>query len=155
MTRDEIKETIDNFLLLVEKGRGSQKQNETELKFLLDKLAMAQHFANYKFDEKDYPDAPPTAYEDLRSLATARFPGFSYYNVPKDVTGNIGEGGLIAGDAIDDIAGIAGDLLETKWCWENNSIEDGLWHFRDGFYSHWSRHLRELQLYLLHLERGT
>ncbi len=155
MTRDEIKQTIDSFLSLIENGCGSEEENETQLKLLLDKLALAQHFVGYKFDEKDYADAPEKEYENLRKLVTALFPNYGYYNMAAKVTTNIGEGETIVGDAIDDLADIAGDLFETKWCWENNSPEDGLWHFRNNFEFHWSQHLRELQIYLLNLERGT
>jgi hypothetical protein len=122
---------------------------------LLDKLALAQHFATYKFDERDYADAPDKAYDELRKLVASRFPNYGYYNVAEDVTLKIGESKANVGDAIDDIADIAGDLYETKWCWENNSTEDGLWHFKNNFECHWAQHLRELQIYLLNLERGT
>jgi hypothetical protein len=155
MSRDEIKQTIDDFLLLVEKGCGSVEENEAKLKLLLDKLAFAQHSINYKFDEKDYADAPRKKYDELRKLVTAQFPNYGYYNVAEDVTINIGEGKVNVGDAIDDIADMAGDLFEAKWCWENNSTEDGLWHFKNEFEIHWNNHLRGLQIYLINLERGT
>ena len=155
MNRDEIKRTIDDFLSLVESGCGSTEENETKLKLLLNKLALAQHFVAYKFDKKDYVDAPDKAYDELRKLVAARFPNYGMYNVSEDVATHVGEGKAIVGDAIDDIADIAGDLFETKWRWEKNSPDDALWHFKFNFESHWSQHLRELQLYLLNLERGT
>jgi hypothetical protein len=154
MTRDEIKQTIDDFLSLVEKGCGSTQQNEAKLELLLDKLALAQHFVTYKFDEKDYADAPDKAYDGLRKLVASQFPNYGHYNVAEDVTLNISESKTIVGDAIDDITDIAGDLFEAKWRWENNSPEDCHWHFKNSFESHWSQHLRELQIYLLNLERG-
>lgn len=155
MSRDEIKQTIEEFLSLVEKGCGSTEANEEKLKLLLDKLALAQHFATYKFDEKDYADAPDTACDELRKLVASRFPNYGYYNVAENVTEDVGEGKTDVGDAIDDIADIAGDLYETKWRWENNSPDDGLWFFRNNFQFHWNEHLRDLQIYLLNLERGT
>jgi hypothetical protein len=155
MSRDEIKQTIDDFLSLVEKGCGSTEENEAKLKLLLDKLAFAQHFAAYNFDGTDYADAPSKDYGELRKLVTARFPNYGMYNVAEDVTTNVGQGKAIVGDAIDDITDIVGDLFETKWCWEKNSADDALWHFKFNFESHWSQHLRELQIYLLNFERGT
>ena len=155
MSRDEIKQTIDDFLLLVEKGCGSTEENEARLKLLVDKLALAQHFATYKFDERDFAEAPRKAYQGLRKSVTAQFPNFGCYNVAEDVTQNVGEGKAIVSDALDDITDIANDLFEAKWCWENNSPEDGLWHFKFSFDSHWSNHLRELQVYLLNFERGS
>lgn len=155
MSRDEIKQTIDAFLSLVEKGCGSTEENEARLKLLLDKLALAQHFADYEFDSKDYSDAPRKTNGELQKLVTAQFPNFGYYNVAENVTKDVGEGKTNVGDAIDDILDIAKDLYETKWCWENNSPEDGLWFFKNNFQFHWNEHLRRLQIYLLNLERGT
>jgi hypothetical protein len=155
MSRDEIKKIIDDFLLLVEKGCGSVEENEKQLKLLLDKLAFAQHFASYEFDEKDYEDLPEQNYKPLRDLVKSRFPDFGNYNLAKDVSNNLAETEVMVGDAIDDIADIAGDLYDISWCWNQNSAEDGLWHFKNGFSSHWGRHLRELQLYLFNLEQGT
>jgi len=155
MSRDEIKQTVDDFVSLVEKGCGSVEENEAKLKLLLDKLALAQHFAACKFDETDYAEGKSEDYGERRKLAAAQFPHYGIYNVAEDVTKNVGEGKAIVGDSIDDIAGIVRDLIETKWRWEKNSPEDALWYFKFSFESHWSQHLRELQIYLLNLERGT
>jgi hypothetical protein len=155
MSRDEIKQTIDDFLSLIEKGCGSTEENEAKLKLLLDKLALAQYFVTYKFDKKDYADAPRKTDAELRKMVTVQFPNYGYYNVAEDVTTKIGESNAIVGDAIDDIADIAKELYETKWRWDNNSPEDSLWHFKNNFEMHWGEHLRELQIYLLNLKRGT
>ena len=155
MTRDELKSTIDDFLLLIEKGSESVEINEAQLKLLLDKLAMAQHFASYVFDEKEYSEPPKRAAGDVLVLVKKRFPNYGYYNVAEDVINNVGGSTVIVGDALDDITDIALDLFESKWRWENNSVEDGLWHFKNHFEIHWGRHLRELQLYLLNLELST
>jgi hypothetical protein len=155
MSRDEIKQSIDDFIVLVEKGCGSIQNNETNLKLLLDRLAMAQHFAAYKFDEGKYAEAPSRAHDELRKRVATRFPNYGYYNLVEDVSQKIGESGLMVGDAIDDIVDITADLLETKWCWEKNSVEDGLWHFKNTFETHWANHLRGLQMYLLNFDRGA
>jgi hypothetical protein len=155
MSRTEIKQTIDDFISLIEKGCGSPEKNEANLKLLLDKLAIAQHSASYKFDDKEYAEAPQKASEEMRKLVAAQFPKYGYYNTAEDVSQNLGRSSVITGDAIDDIADIARDLFETKWRWEKNSIDDALWYFTTMFETHWSLHLRELQLYLLNLERGT
>ena len=155
MSRDEIKQTVDEFLSLVEKGLGSSEENEAKLKLLLDKLALAQHFAIFEFDGKEYAEEPRRDYKELRTLVSARFPNYGNYNVAGDVTTKVGEAEVNVGDAIDDITDIAKDLFEAKFCWENNSPDDGLWYFKFNFDSHWSHHLRGLQIYLLNLERGT
>lgn len=147
MTRDEIRSSI-LFLLEVIEGDYLADERESKLSLALDRLALAQHYAEYTFDETDYPDAPQLTYDVLRDLISVRFPDCGYYNVAADITTVIGEGTANVGDAIDDICDIASDLYEVRWCWENTSINDALWHFKQGFWSHWGRHLRELQLYL-------
>jgi len=155
MSRDEIKQTIEDYLSLVENGCGSTEENEAKLKLLLDKLALAQHFATYEFDKKKHTEAPRRDYGELRKLVSAQFPNYGHYNLAKDVTNEIGNTEAIVGDAIDDIVDIAKDLTEVKWRWDNNSPDDALWSFRQDFQFHWNEHLRELQIYLLNLERGT
>ena len=155
MTRNDIKKAVDDFIALIECGCGSIEDNETTLKLLLDQLAMAQHFASSKFDDLEYAEAPVKANDELRKLVTVRFPNYGYYNAAENVTEKISESGVTVGDAIDDIMDIAGDLFESKWRWEKNSAEDGLWYFKNSFETHWRDHLRELQVYLLNLDRGT
>jgi hypothetical protein len=36
-----------------------------------------------------------------------------------------------------------------------NGCGTSLWHFINNFEMHWGEHLRELQIYLLNLKRGT
>ena len=54
----------------------------------------------------------------------------------------------MTGDAIDDLADIAGDLEEVLRRFEHSGKNAGDWYFRMLFEIHWGRHLRELQLYL-------
>lgn len=159
MSRDEIKQTMDDFLTLLEKGCGSETENESQLKVLLDKLALAQHFAKFEFDDKDYPDAPRRDHKELMALARARFPICrGDYSVALDVTNVISflekpEYGIRM--AADDIADVARDIYETKWRWESNSPEDGLWYFRHSYETHWENHLRGFQYYLTELRNST
>src|SRR5579859_4570978 len=150
MTPEEIKQTIDDFLALIETGSGSVEENEKELKLLLDKLALAQHFAECSCDERESSTSPGRSYEELRKMVSTRFPSFGFYNIAEHVAEKVGESGTMVGDAIDDVADIARDLSDVKWRWENNGPDDGLWEFRFSFEIHWSQHLRELQLYLVH-----
>jgi len=155
MSREQIKQTIDEFLSLVEKGCGSAEENGAKLELLLDKLALAQHFVTYEFDEKEHSDAPQMKCEDLRKLVISRFSNLGSYDVIEDVTQNTGEGKVNVGDAIDDITDIAKDLFKAQWFWENVSPDRGLWYFEFSFVSHWSWHLRGLQAYLLNVTWGN
>lgn len=150
MSNDEIKRTIDDFLSFIETGCGSSDENHRKLKLYVDQPALAQHFAECTFDERKYPDPPDRPYEELRKLVSARFPSYGFYNVAEDVVENLSESKTGIGDAIDDLADIARDLFKVKWRWENNSPEDGIWQFKFTFDVHWSLHLRELQLFLVH-----
>jgi len=148
MTKEEIYQAILNYLEVV-KGNYSVEEREEKLKLTLDKLALAYHFADFEFDKTDYPNAPRENYGELREVVSKNFPNCGYYNVANEVSIKIGESSTSVGDAIDDICDLAIDFSEVLWCWENTSIEDALWHFRQSYEYHWGHHLRELQLYLL------
>src|SRR5215216_4361248 len=142
MTREEIHKAITDFLAIVEGNKLADEQREEVLCPALDQLALAYHFADFKFDETDYPDAPTPDYDDIRKTIQGLFPNYGYYNTPDEITTNIERAKMNVGDAIDDITDIARDLYEVLWCWENTSVEDALWHFKNGYYSHWGNHLR-------------
>jgi hypothetical protein len=146
MTRQEILGTAKEFLSLLE-GRVPMEERERRLRWLLDRLALAYHFADAPFDSRDVP-APPRADDAaLRPRIGQLFPGLGLYNAVLDVAEKVGESEPGIGDAVDDLTDIARDLQEVVTRWEM-SEEDALWHFRFGFESHWGRHLRSLQLYL-------
>lgn len=148
MTRDEVHSAITDFFDVVD-GSYSSDERETKLQFALDQLALAYHSSDFVIDEAEYPDAPDTKFEDLYKLVGSNFPNLGYYNTALDVSTEIAQTSLGVADAIDDICDIAIELKRVLWCWENTSINDALWHFRESYDSHWGCHLRDLQLYLL------
>lgn len=154
MNRNEIYQTIRDFLSLFESERKSVESNQETLMLTLDHLAMAQNFVDYEFDETDYPDAPRKDYNELREIASSLFPNYGYYNVVLNISVNIGTPSEAIGDAIDDLVDIAKDLYEVEWLWKNTTEENALWHFSFGYNSHWGEHLRWLQLYILAEQNG-
>jgi len=120
-------------------------EREKKLSFALDRLAIAFHFADYDFDETEYPEAVTTDYSTLRERVAANFPNLGLYNVVLEINEKLGEDVLGTGDAIDDICDIAGHMEEVLWCWENTSIDDALWRFKEPYSWHWGKHLRDLQ----------
>ncbi len=147
MNRDEIKTVIAGFFEAIE-GNGSANERIPKLELALDRLALAVHFADYTFDEGDYPDAIIREYTDVRDVVSRNFPDLGFYNTALDISNKVGETSSGIGDAIDDICDIAKDLEIVRWCWENTSVGDALWHFKESFDGHWGKHLRDLQLYL-------
>ena len=146
--REDILKTILEYLDLIANGKGGAAENLQALDLALDKLALAYHFARYETGGVVYPDAPREEYERMRSLTVEQFPDFGYYNKPSSVIGEVAEAEVFVGDAVDDVADMAVDLLEVAWRWQNTSVDDALWHFRLGYESHWGEHLRYLQLYI-------
>jgi hypothetical protein len=153
MKQDEIREPAAEFVDLVEAGKGSIEANEQALAVTLDRLALAYHLYEKRFDNTSYPDPPQTEYTRLIALARSRFPNYGYYNVPDEVSTNLEKSRIIVADAIDDITGIAGDMHAFLWRWENSSEMDAVWHFKFGYEHHWGAHLRGLQFYLYYLQR--
>ena len=147
MNPEEIRATIDDFIDLLENGKEDTQANLHALELILDRLALAYHFADVKSEGYD-SDAPAFEFNPLRELATARFPGFGYYNEPRNMLVQIGEAELLTGDALDDIADMAKDLYEVRWHWENTSEKAALWQFCFGYRYLWGAQLRSLQSYL-------
>ena len=97
MDRKEIRAAIRDFLSLLESDELSVERTEDRLPAFLDRLALAQSYVSFTFDETDYPDSPDQSYDDLRALVSKRFPNYGYYNVAEPITTNIGEAGTVVG----------------------------------------------------------
>ena len=148
MKKEEIYETIKEFLELIWEGKGSVEENEQALTFLLDKLAMAYYYSEYESDaiHYEYPDPPEPDYSLIRKIVSERFPRLGNYNLPKYLLWE--DSDIELADSIDDIVRIASDLWEIEWRWRNNSEFDALWYFRFRYLAHWGCYLRCLQFYL-------
>lgn len=155
MNRDEIRKAISDFLALLNGGNEDSEAREAALALALDRLALAYCFAECKFDEAEYPDAPRKDYGEVRKVISALFPNYGYYNIAARISVEISEGGLHVGDAIDDITDIAIDVNEVSWLWENTSVDNALWEYKQGYENHWGMHLRCLQLYILASSRDA
>lgn len=144
-----IKAAIEHYLSVIASGEGDETDRIQKLILSLDELAMVSHKQlDYVFDKREYPDPPERDYEATRKSVGKLFPSLGFYNTALDVSDEIGQTTLGIEDAIDDIADIAGDLIEVLWRLNNTSEDDALYHFHLYFRSHWGRHLRELQLCL-------
>jgi hypothetical protein len=149
MNKEEIYQTISDFVDLIENGRGSVEENEKSLSLLLDKLALASHFVNDSKGQSADLKIPQIDSTKLREIVSNRFPKYGYYNSPNDVTSKITETEITVGDAIDDILDITMELKTVLFYWDNSSSENALFQYQNGFNNHWALHLRELQLYIL------
>lgn len=147
MDQQLIRKAVYDYLDLIENGSSTGDDNMRMLELALDRLALAYHSADYEFED-GHPDPPDRDYARFRALAVKRFPSFGFYNVPSLISDKIMEAEMHVGDALDDIAEIAGDLEQVAWSWENTSENDALWHFRFGYDAHWGEHLRNLQRYV-------
>ena len=119
-----------------------------ELIIALDYLACSTNDVTYTFDERDYLGYVNKNETSLRESISTRFPQLGYYNSVSEVTENIGGIEPTVGDSIDDLVDIIIELQEVSWRFENTSSDDALWHFYNGYWTHWGRHLRGLQSYL-------
>jgi len=149
-----LRRLVTAFLVLLREGCGTPEQDERILERLLDAIAAARHAVAYTFDAGEHPEPPEWPYEERRALVAQRFPRYGHYNVASPVSERVGDGNCNVGDALDDIADIAGELADVEWCWEHTSEADALWRFENGFQFHWGQHLRELQSYLCALRHG-
>ncbi len=147
MSKNTLRDTIREFLDLVENSSDSAPENERALSFLLDQLGMATHAAKPTAPLTD-SNAPEREYKVLRERIVSRFPNYGLYRE----AGTEPDDEFLVGDAIDDLTDIAIDLSEVEWLWDNAGETDAMWQFHFGFESHWGSHLRGLQWYVHELE---
>ena len=131
------------FLTLLQDGAALSSR---ELLRALDALAMAYHEAPEGDPAEGDAEPPGKDYQECYARLCKRFPEYGYYAV-SDPTEPASDESM-AGDAIDDLADIVGDLQEVIWRFENLGSDDAHWHFRFLFEIHWGVHLRELAVYL-------
>ena len=150
-----IRQSIEHFIRIVEAPDVDPEARLEALQLSLDGLAYFVHRAHFKFDDREFPDAPRSDFKLTRTLVEAHFPKLGYYNVADPTTREIAAASILVGDGIDDIADIYADVKEVQWCWDNTSADDALWRLTNSFGSHWGMHLRSLQYYLHVLASGV
>jgi hypothetical protein len=153
--RPAIRQSIEHFIRIVEAPDMTAEARLEALPVSLDGLAYFVHRARFKFDDREFPDAPRVDFKVTRALVEAHFPKLGYYNLADPTTREIAAASILVGDGIDDIADIYADVKEALWCWDNTSVDDALWHFTNSFGSHWGLHLRSVQYYLRVLASGV
>ena len=126
------------------------------LAVILDDLACAIHKVPDIFADRAFPDPPGeigSNYERFRPLAAAAFPQLGLYPVCDPLEVKSAVPGM--GDAIDDLADIAGDLSDCLWRLQNNGMDDAAWHWRFTYRAHWGEHLHDLRRVVdIQLARG-
>lgn len=138
-------EAVCAYLALLREPPGTPIQAWQALAEALDRLACAYHSTACTFDEDARDPIGLATYVELRELAAAAFPDFGFYAVVRPGAGVDAQGML--GDAIDDLADIAVEMMEVEWRWNNNGPADAAWQFHVG-YAHWARHLIDLRGYV-------
>ncbi len=102
----------------------------------------------YEYDDKEYPDFEKAQFPDITKNVKSNFKEFGFYTSILDINELDNKTGIGIGDAIDDLSDIILDLLEIKWRIENNSLNDGLWHFEIIFPFHTQQHILDLLNYM-------
>ena len=70
----------------------------------------------FNYDDTDYPDSPENDYAKIREVVSFRFPELGFYCTGDGQPEEIDKAEILAGDAIDDLVDIIGDLQEVLWC---------------------------------------
>jgi hypothetical protein len=83
----------------------------------------------------------------LYQRASKAFPELGYYPCVYPGDDPSGDKASLA-DAADDLADIAGDLVEVLWHFDNSTPEEAVWEYRFGYQHHWGDHLHGLRNYL-------
>lgn len=149
---DELVAAIGAFLHLIEQPPQDSQARLRALAAALDRLSTVYH--SLEDVEPTTVDTPAgnrdhaAAYRRLGAL----FPEFGMYSEVEPEAayrGSLDE--TTMGDAVDDLADIAGDLSEVADLLDKGETQNAIWQFRFTYQSHWGRHLRSLQRYVHYL----
>lgn len=144
-------DAISNYLALLEDVERPEAEAITALDDELNRLMRLGRDTPLPGATDDERDAPDWEYDARRAVATRRFPSLGYYNIPASISRSLAETEVVVGDAIDDVADIAGDLADARWRFENTTETDALWSFRFFYDHHWGAHANNLRWYLFAL----
>jgi len=128
-----------------------EKTDEVMLE-LCDRVLVAFHDdgysdTRYSFNDEEHSEAPREDYTTRRMRVMANFPSYGFYHSSAAADDEV-SGEDVLGDAVSDLADLVGDFQEILWRFDNTGVDDALWHFHNGYWTHWGLHMRELQLYL-------
>ncbi len=148
MKPEELKNTIESFLNLIDEGADSVEQNEYLLKIYLDRFALASSEIEVPFDYQEYLGGSSENEESLRKEICSRFPNYGFYNIPDAISKEIANTEVLVGDGIDDLLDITKELRSIKMFWDKEGSQKAMSAFLASYKQHLGDHLRELQYYI-------
>ncbi|GMV91654.1 MAG: hypothetical protein AMXMBFR82_14320 [Candidatus Hydrogenedentota bacterium] len=148
MTAEEVRQTIRDFVRMVDDDSGALLASEARLHVLLDRIALAVSENPVPFEALDYEGGDRADYDERRARVAARFPDLGFYNTPASITQDIADTSITVGDAIEDIVDIASELSAVLKVWDAIGSEEAMRALAGAYQFHIGDHLRELQLYL-------
>jgi hypothetical protein len=140
----EIKKIVQRFVDYV---TDSGEKNDETLLQICDDVVYAFNGVNDTFDCNGYLAYQGPDYATLRAKISLLFPLYGHYCLSAMHMDQF-EPNALVGDAFDDLTDLVLDFSEILWRFEQTSPANALWHFQNGYWSHWGFHLRNLQLYL-------
>jgi hypothetical protein len=136
-------EVARNFLAVV---WADVPPDDAQLERALDRLLAAFHDV-HPAEGVDCDVVPPKEeWSDLYEQIRVRFPNLGHYTVASPLA--VGEGSVLTGDPIDDLADLTSDLRQVVWRGDHFGADEAAWYFHLMYEVHWGRHARELALYL-------
>lgn len=147
---DELLAHLDAFLKLLSDTRiANEEERIRELSSCLDDIISAGKF---------FPEMPEAVMDrephgipsqiHFTQLSFQRFSSLGSYNVPLEITRNIGSTALGIMDAHDDIASIAHAIAEILWYATYASKQTAVWYYVFGMENDLGHHLHHLRWYL-------
>ena len=132
---------------------GTNPKIESERKIDELKKLLVGIYAEYlnmesDFDQKDFEDEPEFNFKEIRRNIEANFPEFGLYHSFFDAHNAIPDGGVVTGDALNDLSDLIIDMLVVKWRFENTSEDEAIWHFQFIMRIHSEQHVVDFLKYL-------
>jgi hypothetical protein len=143
-TLNKLRELIDKITEFGINPKVELSDKDSVLKKLLVGIYSEYLNVEFEFDQKDYKEEPDFDYDEILKNVKSNFPDFGWYSSVLD--SNKMEPNIEIGieDELDDLTDIIKDLMLVKWCMENTSENNALWHFEFSMRIHSEQHLVNL-----------
>lgn len=124
------------------------ENKEEDLEKNLVQLYVKYFEINGVTDTAIYSKYQKPNYASFRENIASNFPAWGWYHMVIDGHQILKDAAIVTGDAVDDLTDIILELLEVKWRYTHNSLEDAAWFFKFIFKAHIQQHLLDLLSFL-------
>lgn len=146
----KLQKTIDEIIKFGLQEQTPFSENEKIITELLASIQFYFHQITDNYDEMNYSDPPENEHSSIKKYICINFQDLESYNIPEDVTNKNGKSKMQVSNAVNDLSDIIDYLIKIKWYFGKTSKNNGIFHFKNQYSTHFGIRIINLLFYLYH-----